>query len=249
MNVIMALLLRDIRVRAGRYYVGYLVIFLMPFVHLTAVLAVFVALGRVPWVGTDSTIFFGISILPFVIYVYPSRQIVVALAANRPLLSFPRVKIVDIITARAILETVNGVAVSGVVFIVLFAVTLHFSPRDPFGMICAILLTLYFGVAYGFVNALIAHVFHFWNYAFNIQFPLIWITCGIIFNPHAIPSPYKEYLAYFPLLHCVEYIRFSYYEGYPDQILNVSFVFWTATGILALGMISERVGRRMMLSS
>ena len=42
LNVINALLLRDIRARAGNFYLGYLVIFLMPFVHLGVVLAIFV---------------------------------------------------------------------------------------------------------------------------------------------------------------------------------------------------------------
>jgi capsular polysaccharide transport system permease protein len=54
LNVINALLLRDIRTRAGRFYTGYLVIFLMPFAHLAIVLIVFVImLGKVPPIGTD----------------------------------------------------------------------------------------------------------------------------------------------------------------------------------------------------
>ena len=90
LNVINALLLRDIRARAGTFYSGYLLVFLMPFLHLAAVLIVFIATGRVPPVGTQPIIFYGLSILPFVVFVYPSRQIVVALAANRPLLYFPQ---------------------------------------------------------------------------------------------------------------------------------------------------------------
>ena len=54
------------------------------------------------------------------IFVYPSRQIVVGLGQNRPLLYFPRVKVMDVIVARSLLETANGMAVSGVVVLVLF---------------------------------------------------------------------------------------------------------------------------------
>jgi capsular polysaccharide transport system permease protein len=112
-----------------------------------------------------------------------------------------------------------------------------------------LLLTLYLGCAWGFVNALLAHLFHFWSYAFNIFFPLMWLLSGILFNPHAILSPYKEYLSYNPLLQCVEYIRYSYYEGYPGDLLDVSYVFWTATCIIALGFSIERASRRVLLSS
>jgi hypothetical protein len=64
LNVVNALLLRDIRVRAGRFYVGYIAVFLMPFAHLGIVLTIFVLTDRVPFVGTQSIIFFGLSILP-----------------------------------------------------------------------------------------------------------------------------------------------------------------------------------------
>jgi capsular polysaccharide transport system permease protein len=248
LNVINALLLRDIKVRAGKFYTGYLLIFLMPFLHLGVVLIIFVMVGRIPWVGTDSVTFFGLSILPFVIFLYPSRQIVIALAANRPLLYFPRVKIMDVIVARGLLETGNGLMVSAVVFLALAFVSGEFSPRDPLGLVCSVLLTLYFGFAYGFINALIAHIFEFWNYAFNVIFPLIWIISGILFNPHAVPSPYKEYLAYIPFLQCVEYIRSSYFVGYPGDILDVSYLFWTASCILALAVLMERSLRRTLLS-
>jgi capsular polysaccharide transport system permease protein len=249
LNVINAILLRDIRVRAGKFYAGYLMIFLMPFLHLGAVLAVFVFTDRVPLVGTEPIIFFGLSILPFVVFVYPSRQILIGLAANRPLLHFPRVKVMDVILARGLLEVANGMMVSAVVFLVLSFVTGEFSPRDPYGVVSAILLTLYLGFAYGFVNALLAQLIPFWPYAINVVFPLLWVSSGIVFNPHTIPSPYKEYLAYNPLLQCAEYIRYSYYEDYPGDILDVQFVFWTATSIVAFGLLLERRLRRLLLSS
>jgi len=246
LNVINAILLRDIRVRAGKFYLGYLVIFLMPFVHLGAVLIGFVATGRVPLVGTQPIIFFGLSILPFVVFMYPSRQIVVGLAANRPLLYFPRVKIMDVIVARGLLEAANGVMVSAAVFLVLLLITGEFSPRDPFGIAASILLTLYFGFGYGLLNALIAHLFESWIYAFNALFPVMWLLSGIVFDPHGIPSPYNEILSYSPLLQCVEYIRYSYYEGYSDEILDVQYVFWMATCMIASGLLIERGSRRLL---
>jgi capsular polysaccharide transport system permease protein len=249
LNVINALLLRDIRARAGKFYSGYLLIFLMPFLHLAAVLTTFVATERVPPVGTTPIIFFGLSILPFVVFVYPSRQIVIALAANRPLLYFPRVRIIDVIIARGLLETANGMAVSAVVCLVLLLATGEFSPRDPFGIVCAILLSLYLGFAWGFLNALIAHLFNFWNYAYGLIFPLLWISSGIFYYIHGLPASYSYYLAYNPLLQCVEYIRYSYYENYPSNLLDVYYIFWVATCMIALALFVERSMRRVLMSS
>jgi capsular polysaccharide transport system permease protein len=249
LNVVNALLLRDIRVRAGWFYTGYMAVFLMPFAHLGVVLTFFVLTDRVPFIGTQPTLFFGLSILPFVIFVYPSRQIVVALAANRPLLYFPRVKITDIVVARGLLESANGMAVSAVVFIVLFIAVGEFSPRDPFGIVCALLLTLYLGCAWGFANALISHLYPFWAIAFSLLFPLLWIGSGIIINVHAFPSPYPQLFAYNPLLQCIEYMRYSYFEGYPDDILDVWYVFWFATCLIAMCLFFERTFRRVFLGA
>ena len=41
LNVINALLLRDIRVRSGKFFVGYVVIFSMPFFHLGILLLIY----------------------------------------------------------------------------------------------------------------------------------------------------------------------------------------------------------------
>ena len=105
----------------------------MPFVHLGVVLTFFVATERAPPVGTQPIIFYGLSILPFVVFMYPSRQIVVALVANRPLLYFPRVKITDVIIARGLLEAANGMAVSAMLFVVLFVATGEFPRAIPSG--------------------------------------------------------------------------------------------------------------------
>ncbi|MGH6799992.1 MAG: hypothetical protein ACRECZ_01020, partial [Methylocella sp.] len=104
-----AILLRDIRLRAGPYYTGFLMILLMPLAHLLIVVIIFQIFGRLAPQGTDQIVYFGISILPFVIYAYLSRRIVYALAENRPLLFFNRVKIFDIFLARGILEAADSI--------------------------------------------------------------------------------------------------------------------------------------------
>ena len=248
LNVINALLLRDIRTRAGKFYTGYLVIFLMPFAHLAVVLVVLTVLNRAPPIGTQPVIFYGLSVLPFVIFVYPARQLLMALPMNRPLLYFPRVKIVDVMVARAILETANGMAVAGVVLLVLFLATSEFEPRDPAGIMWALLLTLYVGIAWGAYNSLIATLFPFWFLAFNLCFPLIWMASGILINVHGLPAVIRDYLAFNPVLQCIEYIRYSYYEGYPVDILDPAYAFWFATCLLAFALLIERLFRRQLLS-
>jgi capsular polysaccharide transport system permease protein len=212
------------------------------------VLLIFIVTDRVPPIGTQPIIFFGLSALPFVAFVYPSRQIVTGLGQNRPLLYFARVKIVDVIIARGLLETANGMAVSALVVVVLFLATGEFAPRDPFGILWALILTLYLGIAWGAYNALIAQLMHFWGYAFNLAFPLLWIGSGIVINVHGLPHQAGQYIAFNPLFQCVEYLRYSYYEGYPSDLLDVGYIFWFATCLLAVAFALERLLRQQLLS-
>jgi capsular polysaccharide transport system permease protein len=249
LNVINALLLRDIRVRAGKFYVGYLLIFSMPFVHLAFVLIAFVIIiRRAPNFGSQPVIFYGVSVLPFVIFVYPARQVMISLIANKPLLYFPRVKVVDIFIARGILEFANGMAVAGLVCIVLFVAGGEFSPRDPFGFISALVLTLYLGFGWGAYNAVIAALFNAWTMAFSLFFPVLWLGSGILYNFHGFPNQYAHMLAFNPLMHCVEWLRYAYYEGYPSDLLDPSYTFWFATSLFASALILERMLRRRLLS-
>jgi capsular polysaccharide transport system permease protein len=221
----------------------------LPFAHLAVVLIAFVYIfRRPPPVGTDSTLFFGLSVLPFVIFTYPARQIIVALLANRPLLYFARVKIMDIIIARGVLEAANGMAVSGVVLLVVSALSAEFAPRDPLGMLCALLLAVYLGIAWGAYHSLFVTMFPFWAVAVNLMTPLFWLGSGIIFNVHGFPSEIQHWFAFNPLFQCIEYLRYSYYWNYPNELLDVSYPFWFATILLASCFFLERLLRRQLLS-
>jgi capsular polysaccharide transport system permease protein len=227
--VIGAILLRDIKQRAGRYYTGFLMILLMPLAHLLIVVMIF-------------------HILPFVIYVYLSRQIVVALAENRPLLYFNRVKIFDILLARGILEATGSVVVFIILVCIMAVYATDFSPRDWPGIVFAVAATIYFSFSFGVPNALIAHVLPVWYVFYNLTIPLMWLASGIIFFPTAIPDPYDRWLALNPLLQCVEWIRYAYYEDYPDKLLNIPYLITFATACLAVSLIAERLARRVLLS-
>ena len=61
----------------GAYYFGLLVLLLMPLGHLLAVLTIYHVLGRIAPIGSDQIVYYGLSILPFVIYMYMSRQIII----------------------------------------------------------------------------------------------------------------------------------------------------------------------------
>jgi len=112
----------------------------------------------------------------------------------------------------------------------------------------AVAATIYFGFSFGVPNALIAQVLPVWAMFFNLSMPVFWMTSGVFFFPTAIPDPYDRWLALNPLLQCVEWIRYAYYEDYPDKLLNIPYLITFATACLAVSLIAERLARRVLLT-
>ncbi|MCI0468309.1 MAG: ABC transporter permease [Beijerinckiaceae bacterium] len=241
-----AIILRDIRLRAGKYYAGFLMVLVSPLLHLLFIVTLFSVLGRLAPEGTDELVYFGVSILPFVIYLYLARQIVLSLIQNRPLLNFSRVKVFDILLARGILESAGAFIVFLILVSILSIFSSGFSPRDWPGIVFAVAATIYLGFSVGVPNAMIARVFPTWLVAFNLSMPLIWMSSGVIFFPAAIPEPYDQWLALNPLLQCIEWIRYSYYEDYPDKLLNIPYLLSFATACLVVSLVAERLVRRAL---
>ena len=249
LNVINAILIRDVKVRSGLYFSGYIFVFLLPFLHLATVIIIFTILERVAPFGNDRITYYGLSILPFVIFTYPSQQIMRSISSNAPLLYFSRVKFLDVVIARGILETLNGLLVSALVLLVIKTFSGDFNPENPFLTIYALLCTLLFGFAFGSFSSLIAQILPMWSYAMIVAFPAFWMLSGIIFYPHALPESYSSYLQYNPLLRCVEALRYSYYVVYPDIFSGLDFVIWISIFLLCSSVIFERIGRRILISA
>lgn len=243
--VIKAILLRDIKILAGASGLGLLVLLLMPLGHLIAVVIVFNVLGKLAPVGNDQIVYFGLSILPFVIFTYMSRQMILSVFSNRPLLFFVRVQVFDILIARGVLEAVNGIVVFIVIIVTLLIISNEFSPRDWFGVVGAVAATIYLAFCTGVTNALLTQAVPIWGLVFNLSIPLVWTASGIVFFPAAIPEPYLHWLALNPVLQCIEWLRYSYYENYPDTLIDIPYLFTVSTLSLGCSLAAERLTRRI----
>jgi capsular polysaccharide transport system permease protein len=121
------------------------------------------------------------------------------------------------------LEAAGSVVVFIIVVCILAVYSTDFSPRDWPGIVFAVAATIYFGFSFAVPNALIAQILAVWYMFFNLSIPVFWLASGIVFFPTAIPAPYDRWLALNPLLQCVEWIRYAYYEDYPDKLLNIPY--------------------------
>ena len=247
-DVIGAVILRDMRTRFGSSHYSYLVALMWPYLHLLAVVASYRILGRAAPLGTDPTTYFALAIIPFILYLYPMRQISFAVIHNRPLLYFPRVKVLDLIAARIILESVAASAVCIIVFGSLLLFGFEFDPYDYAVLIGAFASALYIGIAVGTGWALICGIWPGAAMATFIFVVTAYLTGGIFFLPDLLPDEIRRWVALNPLLHSVELARTGYYPDFYSQTLDTSYLFWFPTAVLFISFVGLMIFKRFVVS-
>jgi capsular polysaccharide transport system permease protein len=247
-DVISALIVRDMHTRFGRTIYGFCMMIFQPLFQLSFMMTVFMTLrGRVPLVGSDPYVFWGVTLLPYILFVFPVATMMGSLTQNMPLMGFPIVKSFDVILSRAILAILTAFWVIFLFALGLSLLTVDVLPRHPADCAAAILATIYLALSFGWLGAVMVRLTRFWAPFKAILMMLMYFTSGVFFLPEGLPKIYQDIFWYNPLLHCVEWFRSSYYEGFGYGLLNRTYLFSFATVLLFLGLLLEKVMRGYIL--
>lgn len=207
LNVLGALMMRDIHTRYGRQNLGFVWLFVEP-----ALLGIFVALMRAFQVtvlpGGINVFAFGV--IGYVIY-YVFRTIIgraaTAAESNEPLLWHARVTLEDIMLARTILETA-AVMIATAVFLVAIGVAFGSWPLSWVQMgIGIILMGL---LAHGFALVALAMTRFGVPVVDRVVHPILYVSIifsGVFFMVWWMPEPVQAVILLVPIIHIFEFIR------------------------------------------
>ncbi|MDF8358666.1 ABC transporter permease [Ensifer adhaerens] len=249
LSVIFAIMIRDMRTRFGRSHLGYLVAIAWPLVHLSVLVSMMLYANRVIPLGTDPAVFVVTGVLPYILCLYPARMMGYAVEANKSLFLFPAVRVFDVITARAVVEFLTAFTVVIIFCSVLMASGVEIMPNNIPDWASAVIATVYLSICMGFVNTIVSSLFKMWHVIFVLLMFLMYATAGVFVLPSTFSAEVRDVMWFNPLLHCVEWIRSTYYEGYGDDMLSRGYVLWVATICLMVGLLGERFLRGKLLSS
>ncbi|MEZ2218241.1 ABC transporter permease [Rhizobium sp. RCC_161_2] len=242
-----AVILRDMRTRFFGHGLGFLVVPLWPFVHMSILIIIHSVTGRVPPYGDSTPVFFATGLIPTLVFVYVSRFMVFSLMQNRPMLAFPVVQVSDIVMGRAFLEILAAFATLGLIFVVLWVMGQNPFPNDMEWAVCGYLATLWLAFGVGYCVGIMSMFFPMIVTAYNLTVIIVYITSGSLFVASDLPLSVSYYLSFNPVLECVEWMRASFYENYSDKLVSPLYVLSFATISLLLGLSLERCFRRTML--
>jgi capsular polysaccharide transport system permease protein len=248
-RVITALMLRDVRTRFFGHGAGYLVAVFWPLAHIAILLVLFSATGRVVPFGSSIILYFAVGLAPTMAFIYASRWIMLSTVMNKSLLSFPVVKLFDILIARCILEVLSSCLMCILLLVILSSIGIDVMPASSSEALKAMSAALLLGAGVGFLNGLLTVVLPLWVTGYALVTIIIYMLSGVLFVPDSLPEIGREIVAWNPVLHSVEWMRVAYYGTYTSRTLDKTYLLSFGFGSVFLSLVALRFGQRFLLTS
>ncbi len=243
-NVLYALVMHDIKTRFFGNGLGQIVMILWPFVHVIVLLVIFTASGRVAPYGDSTVLYCTTGVIPFILWSYTSRWMVYAPIQNRAYLSYPIIRVLDLIISRAILEVVTGFLVLALVVLTLTVSGVDCRPSDFVQAVCAVGASFLLAFGLGIINGVIGTLVPLWITIYTIFIIVAYASSGVLFIPSNIPDPARYFLSFNPVLQVIEWMRSAYYNDYPRLVLDRFYVIEVGFFTTGLGLVLEILLRR-----
>ena len=247
-RVIGALMLRDTRTRVGRTFFGLAFVVLKPLSQLLFLMLTFLVIrGRVALVGTSPAVFWATGLMPYILCLYPARMMMRSIFENKSLLSFPIIMPLDLVIARGLVDIIVCFWVAALFALILLCFGVDIAPTNYADAIGAVLATVYLGFSIGFFSAIAFRIFPAWSIVMMVWLMIMYFSSGVFFIPSLLPQQVQFYIWFNPLLHCVEWLRSAYYDGFGYGLLSVNYLLSFATVLIVLGLLLERGARGRIL--
>lgn len=243
-RVLVSLVLRETRATFGTSVFGYLWAIITPTASVAILVFIFNIVGRQPPFGSSLALFFATGILTLFFFRDLSGKLIGAFDANKALLTYPIIKDVDTLLARAILVAATYTLILLIFYGALITWGLAKLPHRPEHVILAFLATWLVGAGFGMLSAVIASLWDTWSQIQKILTRPLFFISGIFYVPSQLPPQAREILQWNPVLHLVEWFRHGFYPNYNSMILDMWYPVGVGAAMLLLGLAGERLFRR-----
>lgn len=243
-RVIGALLLREVITRYGRHNIGFFWLFLEPMLFTLGVTALWTIVKLTHGNNLSITAFAVTGYSSILLWRNCSNRVVKAIEANHSLMYHRNVRVLDVLSARLILEIL---AATGSMIIL----TLTFSffglmtlPLDVLTATMGWFLLIWFAIALSLavgaaseLSEMIDRVWHIFTY---LLFPL----SGAGFMVEWLPQAAQKFVLWVPMVHATEMIRHGFFgdniKTHEDPVYLATFNIVLTLIALSLVRISSR---------
>jgi capsular polysaccharide transport system permease protein len=241
-DVIYALVLREVGSRFGRSRVGFLWVLVEPVAHLVFPVVIFGFLLERAVAGMEYPVFLVYGFLPFLLFKTICTQTMEGTTANRGLLSYRQVLLMDIFVARTLAHCAIQAAVFGIVLAGLAMFDQHVLPAQPIEFAATLLLSVAVAFGLGLLFAALGSIMPDAKSVIRVLFLPLYFASGVLLPVSRFPQQWVDVLAWNPVLHLVEMSRAAGIAHYqPMRQLDVLYPLTLAAGSLFIGLAMYRL--------
>jgi capsular polysaccharide transport system permease protein len=240
-DVLLAMLIRELKTRFGTLKFGYAWMLLEPVVHVALFSALFYFRGREMYPGIPTPLFILVGIVPWLCFSKCINLSLAAVSANRGLFNYRQVRPFDAVLARVILEF----AVFLVSFIVLFILFAWFGVYSPFGdllkFIAVFFLFFIFCLGISLLLCVIGERFPEATKLVPVFLRPMYFLSGIFFSLEHVPPQYHSFLSWNPMLHIIELFRSACFSKFGGYFADFNFIAIFTICSIFFGLLVYRV--------
>lgn len=244
LDIITALMHREIAVRFGEERLSYLWAFIVPLSWIGFGILAFAAFDRQIPISTHPALFLATGILPYVIFRQTLTYVTRSVVAARRILDLPNVRFFHLIIAFAILEALTAAVICAIVLLGLIWVFDAASLANLPGLIMVFCLTWSIGVAISvFTSRLALRVSAVTRVLPLLLRPFFWIS-GVFFVATEIPPDWIWVLNINPLFSLIDGAREAAFQTYNSPVYapgsTLTFLFVIVVTICVASMIKHQ---------
>ena len=236
LRAIAALMLREMSTTYGRTPGGYIWAIAEPVAAVTFLSLIFALFFGAPPIGQSFPMFYATGMLPFMVFNDVHNRVSQSLMYSKQLLAYPTVTFLDAMIARLVLNILTQLLVAYLFF---GAIIFFFEGQVRLDLAMIALgygLAAFLGFGIGALNAYIYMRIAVWQQLWSVMTRPLFIVSGVLMLYDTIPSPYREWMGWNPLVHVIGLVRSGFYETYDDYYLAPFYVMLVAMVTLALGL-------------
>jgi capsular polysaccharide transport system permease protein len=246
MNVLRALIIRDLIGRYGRNHLGFVWTILEPMILCTGVMLVWSMLKESTFHGIPIVTFVLTGYMPLTLWRHLTGPLVKLMRHNAGLLYHRPITHTHILLARCILECLSSTAALVVIYFVLVSIGLVEPMKDP-GL--ALAGWLFTGWYFGALGALISVCTEYWEPAEKFIQPAMYLQlpiCGCFAMVDWLPNYGQKLMLINPSVHCFEMFRAGFLgeeiaTHYDAIYLATWSVALTVLAIAAMHHVGDRI--------
>jgi capsular polysaccharide transport system permease protein len=233
-----AMFMREVLARTTANRFAWFWMLAEPVAFVVVMVAVREFVGRVRFtVGAQWVPWLIVGLVAFFLFREGVLRSIGAVDANQGLFAYRQVKPVDPVLVRNVLEGL----LKTVVFLLLIAGAVllghHVIPIDPLGVVLVWFSIWLLGLGVGLVVSVASTMVPEVGNVVRIVMLPLFLLSGAIIPLQMLPFQVQEYMLYNPVLHGIEALRLSFFEGYRSlNGIDLQYLWFWALITLALGL-------------